>query len=876
MKSKEVRERFISFFQSKNHEIVKSSSLLPVGDNTLLFTNAGMVQFKSVFLGLENRLEKRAATCQKCVRAGGKHNDLDNIGYTARHHSFFEMLGNFSFGDYFKKEAIEYAWQLLTQHFGLPKDKMWVTVYEDDDEAVSLWLNHTEMPKDRIVRMGAKDNFWQMGDTGPCGPCSEILIDQGEAVGCGRPQCAVGCDCDRFLEIWNLVFMQYDRKEDGTLLPLPSPSIDTGMGLERICAILQGKLNNYDTDIFETIIKAITQKTGVSYNAQHSTDVSIRVIADHIRAITFLLSEGLLPSNEGRGYVLRRIIRRASRHARMLGVSAPFLHTLVEPCVESYSDLYLELAKDINSVKRTVLFEEERFAKTLDKGLEMLDGIISSATKTNINVIPGEEIFKLYDTYGFPPDITKDIARERGLITDDDGFNREMENQKIRGKASWVEESGSADALALYSNIAANSGQTLFCGYDTMERQATVVAIIQNGGIVNHVKEGERAELILDATPFYAESGGQVGDTGLVSTNTANASVLDTKKMSNNIHVHYVQVEKGAFTPNSTILCHINEAVRRSTMRNHTATHMLHAALRNVLGEHVKQAGSLVTSERLRFDFTHFLPVGANERYIIEDMVNAKILANLPVKTTIMDFDEAVQTGAMALFDEKYGAQVRVVEIGDYSKELCGGTHCSFSGEIGGFYVLSESSIASGVRRIEAVTGTAFLEIFRRQGEELKAIAEILKTENSLDKLQTMVKQMKDVEKELERLKQKDMVKDITEIIDSAIKVQGVNVLSIRKDGLEQKELRSFSDILRERLGSGIIFIVSVKDEQANFILLVTKELTKRFDAGKLLKKVAAIAGGRGGGKANMAQGGTKDIDKVDGALSSFIDIIKS
>lgn len=889
MKSEEIRQGFIDFFTEKGHEKIKSSSLIPVKDPTLLFTNAGMVQFKSIFIGQEKSSYKRAVSCQKCMRAGGKHNDLDNIGYTARHHSFFEMLGNFSFGEYFKREAIEFAWELLTVTYGLPKDRLWVTIFESDDEAEKLWFDHSDVNKDMIVRLGADDNFWQMGDTGPCGPCSEIIIDQGPDIGCKRPGCTVGCDCDRYLELWNLVFMQYDKKEDGTLEPLPSPSIDTGMGLERVSAVLQNKYNNFDTDIFSNIINEITRKTNKPYKENSTVEddpvsTSIRVIADHIRAITFLLCDGLTPSNEGRGYVLRRVIRRAARHGRSLNMSESFLHTLVEPCVDSYVSIYPEIGKDTEILKKTLLFEEERFAKTLDNGLELLEKLIKEALESKVKELPGGEIFQLYDTYGFPPDIARDVAREKGLVIDEKGFQQKMDSQRQRGKNSWGSNDGSKKTSSIADSINFNvsfTGETVFNGYEYLESTGQIKYIILDGNKVgsidaNKVKKGQQCHIILDNTPFYAESGGQVGDVGQIFTDDSIGLVLDTKKIGENIYLHAIDMQRGTISKNEKVHCKVDPLKRYATMRNHTATHMLHSALRNVLGEHVKQGGSLVGPERLRFDFTHFTQVSQNELQLIEDMVNSKILENLEVKTHKMTLDEAVDFGAIALFDEKYGEKVRVVEIDGYSKELCGGTHLSQTGQIGSFYLLSESSIASGVRRIEAVTGLAAIDEYRKQSAELNKIGAILKTDNRVERIEAIVKQLKGAEKELERLRQKDMASDIKSIVEnSKTDVNGTDVLSIRKDDLAQKELRDFSDIIKDNIGSGVILVASVTGDAANFILIVTKDLTEKFDAGKLMKEIALLTGGRGGGKSTMAQGGTKETGKVDEVIKNFAKMVK-
>ncbi|KWT94628.1 alanine--tRNA ligase [Candidatus Magnetominusculus xianensis] len=878
MKGKEIRQRFLEYFYERGHERVKSSSLIPKNDPSLLFTSAGMVQFKGAFLGTDSPGYSRAATCQKCMRAGGKQSDIENVGFTARHHTFFEMLGNFSFGDYFKKDAIVFAWELLTHWYKLPKDKLWVSVFEDDDEAIDLWTQHTELKNDKIVRLGAKDNFWQMGDTGPCGPCSEIIIDQGEAMGCGRPECAVGCDCDRYLELWNLVFMQYDRSADGTLNPLPKPSIDTGMGLERITSVLQNKQNNFDTDLFAPIIDAITAKAHISYGKDKKLDVSTRVIADHIRSVTFLLSEGLMPSNEGRGYVARRIIRRASRHARKLGVGKPFLHKLIRAVAEASGDIYPELSKERERSEEILKFEEERFFRTLDQGSELLDEIIASVKAAGLSVIPGAEAFRLYDTYGFPMDLTMEAAKENSLRVDEEGFDEEMKKQRTRGKLSWAEDQAGISGVvnSIYNNAVRISGETYFLGYELLETDAIVTLMLKNGEQTDILHKGDEAEIILDKSPFYGESGGQSGDRGIIQTEKAVIEVRDTKKTPNSLIIHRVYVKSGTLKQSETVSCRVDKRLRTAAARNHTATHLLHAALRDLIGDHIKQAGSLVTPDRLRFDFTHFYPITDEEKQKLEDMINAKIMEDLPVATHTMGINEAIDYGATALFDEKYGAEVRVVEIEGFSKELCGGTHCRMTGQIGPFMILSEGSIASGVRRVEAITGTASLALVRHKIGELKTVSELLKTETPLERLPALIKKNKELEKELQSLKTKDMGRDISSFLGAVKEIDGVKVLISRRDGLNQKDLRDFADKLKEKLGSGIIIAASTMDEQSSFIAMVTKDLTGKYHAGKILKVAAELAGGKGGGRADMAQGGTKELDKLDAALNGIYDIIRA
>jgi alanyl-tRNA synthetase len=872
MKSAGIRNLFLEFFKSKKHEIVRSSSLIPRNDPTLLFTNAGMVQFKSVFLGEEKRPYTRAVTCQKCMRAGGKHSDLENVGHTARHHTFFEMLGNFSFGDYFKKDAILFAWELLTEQYKLPKDKLWVSVYEDDDEAENLWKELTDISSGHIVRLGAKDNFWQMGDTGPCGPCSEIIIDQGEDIGCGKPDCKVGCDCDRFLELWNLVFMQYNRDESGNLTPLPKPSIDTGMGLERITAVLQGKRNNFDTDLFAPIISAVESLSGVSYGRSPETDASMRVIADHLRASAFLLSEGAMPSNEGRGYVLRRIIRRASRHAKLLGFGSAVLYKLMDSVVETMGDIYPELAQERERASKLMMFEEERFTKTLEQGMRILDGVIEELKKAGKNTIPGSELFRLYDTFGFPLDLARDIAIDHHFLIDEHGFHQEMEAQRERARASWV---GEDEAIAtIYKELSSEIGDTAFVGYEALESDAVIRAILKDGKVVTEIGEGEEAELFLDRTPFYGESGGQVGDAGVIYNETSGAYVSDTKKEAG-LHAHVIKIKSGKFRVWDKVKCIVDKEKRMSTARNHTGTHLLHTALRNVLGEHVKQAGSYVSPERMRFDFTHFYSLEKNEAKNIEDIVNEKILENINVETEVADVKDAVKSGVIALFGEKYGERVRVVRVGDFSAELCGGTHCRTTGDIGLFTIVSEGSVASGIRRIEALTGKAALDYLREKNNELNKISETLKTDKPLERVEKLLADMKDLDREIETLKAKAASQSSSSLIEKVKEINGVKVLSCRVDGLDQKDLRVLADNVRDRLGSGIIVLASVKDGQASMLAMVAGDLIKEYSAGDILKRVSETAGGRGGGKPDMAQGGTKNIEKLDNALESVYDLIK-
>ena len=871
MKSNEIRQLFLDFFEQKGHKVLPGSPLIPQNDPTLLFTNAGMVQFKSVFLGDEPRPSERAVTVQKCLRAGGKHNDLENVGRTARHHTFFEMLGNFSFGDYFKKDAIEWGWEFLTEWVKLPKDKLLVTIYEKDDEAGSIWLEETDISKDKLFRLGEKDNFWQMGETGPCGPCSEILIDQGPDVGCGRPECAVGCDCDRFLEIWNLVFMQYIRDSSGKLTPLPRPSIDTGMGVERLTAVLQSKKNNFDSDLFSSIIKKIEDISGRKYGADDSTNVSIRVIADHIRAVAFVLSEGLTPSNEGRGYVLRRIIRRAARHGFMLGIEEPFLYKIIDPVVKTMSGPYPELLEEAERNKKVLLFEEERFAHTLTSGMAILDKLIKDLKSSGKEIIPGPELFKLYDTYGFPLDLVQDIAEDNNMSIDEKGFNKEMELQRTKAKASWVGQEEKASGV--YREISGRSGPTEFLGYETPRAEATVNALIRDGAFVKEAGEGEKIEIILDKTPFYGESGGQAGDTGTIKAGGLKIEVVDSKKI-NDIVVHKTVVKKGIITSAMTVQASVDEKRRKAIMRNHTVTHLLHAALKAVLGDHIKQAGSLVASDRLRFDFTHFYAVNSKELQEIEEIVNEKIIENMPVDVEQTTLDDAMSKGVAALFGEKYGESVRVVRAGDFTAELCGGTHCSATGQVGPFMIISEGSVASGIRRIEAITGFTALEHIRAGENELKKAAELLKVQKPgvSEKLEKLIGKARQKEKELEKARGKAAAGNVSALLEKAISVNDIKVLSHKAAGLDIKALRNLADTIRNKIGSGVIVLGSSQNGQAFYVAAVTKDLTRRLNAGEILK---AVTGGKGGGRADMAQGGTKDAGGIDKAIGSVVEIVK-
>ncbi len=871
LQSHEIRRSFLDYFREKGHEIVPSSSLVPADDPSLLFTNAGMVQFKKVFLGEEKRPYKRAASCQKCVRAGGKHNDLENVGYTARHHTFFEMLGNFSFGDYFKKEAIEFAWEFLVERLGLPKEKLWVTVFREDDEAADLWPKLTSISPDRVVRLDEEDNFWAMGDTGPCGPCSEILIDQGEDVGCKRPECRVGCDCDRFLEIWNLVFMQYFKDETGDMTPLPRPCIDTGMGLERITAVCQGKLNNFDTDIFANIMALLGSLSGKEYGSSETTDVAMRVIADHSRAAAFLIADGVIPSNEGRGYVLRRIIRRAIRYGRVLGLRDPFMKKVAFQVIEDMGQVYPELPKNRQLIGQILDHEEERFAQTLGLGLRMLDEHIEALTRSGSTTISGDFIFKLYDTYGLPVDIVQDISKERGLDFDKEGFEKMLERQRERSKKS-ARETVTEKLPDAYRKLIESGSLSQFEGYEATSSNARIVALVSEGKEHKEVSKGWQGELVSDKTPFYAESGGQIGDKGEIETTSGKAKVLDTVKKGDLI-IHKVEVTHGEIRLGDEAQMKVFEDRRLDTARNHTATHLLHAALRKVLGEHVRQSGSLVEPERLRFDFTHFSALSRQEIKEVERIVNEKIRADIPVETQTLSQEEAIAMGAMALFGEKYGDVVRVVTIPDFSMELCGGTHLDRTGQIGLFKIVSESSVASGIRRIEAVTGARAIEVVQEMEDELVEIASSLKCPLKAvpKRIQGLTEKIKGLEKELKAKAAGAATLDVERLVSDARKIDDIKVVSAKTDGLDAATLRELGDKIRDRLKKGVVILGSSKDGKAMLLVMVTKNLTDAIGAGELIRNMSKEIKGGGGGRPDMAQAGGKDPSGLDKAIEKGI-----
>ena len=862
MTSSEIRASFLEFFRKNGHTVLPSSSLVPGNDPTLLFTNAGMVQFKDVFLGKDQREYSRAATSQRCVRAGGKHNDLENVGYTSRHHTFFEMLGNFSFGDYFKREAIHFAWNFVTGTLGIPKDRLWVTVYKEDDEAARIWTEEIAIDPMRCTRLGEKSNFWSMGETGPCGPCTEIFYDHGAEIA-GGPPGSPDEDGDRYVEIWNLVFMQYDRSADGVMVPLPKPSVDTGMGLERIAAVMQGVHSNYDIDLFKSLIHAAAEITGT----EDLQSFSLRVIADHIRACTFLIIDGVVPSNEGRGYVLRRIIRRAIRHGYKLGQTQPFFHKLVPALVREMGSYFTELVSGESRASQVLLQEENRFAETLTTGMALLD---AEAAKLTSSVIPGETVFRLYDTYGFPLDLTADVARERGLTIDQAGFDAAMAAQRGRARAASKFGADLRDTVKL-------SGRTEFSGYDRLSGSGKVTALIFDGAVVDSMSSGQEGQVVLDNTPFYAEGGGQMGDTGTLIGDNAIFKVRDTRK-SGTSFVHVGILETGEVHVGDTLDAQVDGERRTAIALNHSATHLLHAALRRVLGKHVQQKGSLVAPDRLRFDFSHTQPVSADEQRTIEEMVNAAIRRNEPAETKVMALDEAVAAGAMSLFGEKYESDVRVLSIGDFSMELCGGTHVERAGDIGFFKIISESGVAAGVRRIEAVTGQAAFEWVARADRVLRDVAAMLKgsREDVDEKVRELVERSRRLEKELQQLKSKVATGQGGDLSSQAKDVGGVKVLTAQIEGADASALRGAVDQLKGRLGSSVIVLASVKDGKIVLVAGVSADLLARFKAGDVVGSVAAKVGGKGGGRADFAQAGGTQPENLSAALAGVESLVRS
>jgi alanyl-tRNA synthetase len=874
MKGNEIRSTYLKFFEKHDHRIVRSSSLVPQDDPTLLFTNAGMVQFKRVFLGEEKRDYNRATTSQKCVRAGGKHNDLENVGYTARHHTFFEMLGNFSFGDYFKEKAVEFAWDLLTNGYGLPSDKLWASVYTDDDEAWDLWHKRIGIPENRLVRLGEEENFWAMGDTGPCGPCSELHLDRGEALGCGRPDCGVDCDCDRFLEIWNLVFMQFDRDESGTLTPLPKPSIDTGLGLERLASILQDKETNFETDLILPIINRAEALAEVRYGSDREADVAMKVIADHSRAAAFLIGDGVLPSNDGRGYVLRRIMRRAIRYGRNLGLTKPFLHETTKVVFDIMKPNYPELSEAAAFITNVIENEEQRFSETLDNGLRVLNDTLAELRAKGETQIPGSLIFKLYDTFGFPVDIVQDVIREDNFTMDMDGFNRHMDDQREKSR-SVVAFTGMSEA---YKELNTAGVKVDFLGYTDTAADAEVLLVVKEGQAVDAAGAGEAVEVVTDRTPFDGEAGGQVGDRGEIIADGLVLAVADTLKDPTGLFIHRGTVQKGSIKKGDRVRLEVDKTKRRATACNHTATHILHAALREVLGDHVKQAGSLVSPERLRFDFTHFAQVTPDELAAIEGYVNQRVAQNVAVNIKEMGAEEAFQSGATALFEEKYGERVRVIGLADFSKELCGGTHTGQTGDIGLFKIVQEASVAAGVRRIEALSGAAALAHIQETHKTLQSVAHRLKVqvEGVEERIEQLLGSQKRAEKEVVQLKAR-----IAELEAGGgsggmetREVGGITVMAKRVSVDNPAALRDLADKLKDKLGSGIVALGCESGGKALLLVVVTKDLVGRFHAGNLVKAAAAVVGGGGGGRPDMAQAGGTKPEHLDAALEKVCELV--
>ncbi|MCD6261773.1 MAG: alanine--tRNA ligase [Deltaproteobacteria bacterium] len=875
MNYKEIRRSFLDYFKDHGHKIVRSSSLIPHDDPTLLFTNAGMVQFKSLFLGETKRPYTRAASSQKCMRAGGKHNDLENVGYTLRHHTFFEMLGNFSFGDYFKEEAITWAWELLTEIYTLPKDRLYVSVYKDDDEAFRIWQEEIGLPPDRIVRLGDKDNFWSMGDTGPCGPCSEILIDQGPSFGCNRPDCGPGCDCDRYLEIWNLVFTQFDRNKQGQLIPLPSPNIDTGMGLERLASVVQRVKSNYDTDLFAPIIRRIEDISGKRYGDDNQETIAFRVISDHTRASAFLIADGVMPSNEGRGYVLRRIIRRAIRFGQVLGITNRFFASVCMSVVETMGDDYEELVMAKDLIKGVINNEEKRFADTLDYSMRLLDEEIQKLRETGRNIISGDVAFKLYDTYGLSIDLLQDVARDKNLSVDIDGFNRAMLRQKIMSQKAW-KGSGEAKIPKTYSAILSQGISCDFLGYNMLETpDAEVIAVLTAKQDQAAAQQGDEAEVILNKTPFYGQAGGQVGDTGWLINDEMRFRVTDTIKIDHKLIIHKGRLEKGIIKNHDMVHAIIDKDRRKATAANHTATHLLHAVLRDIIGEHVKQAGSLVSPDRLRFDFSHFTQVDWEKLMEIEQKVNNLIQKNMPVTTTEMSREEAMKTGAMAIFEERYGDVVRVVKIGDgVSMELCGGTHVRHTGDIAFFKIVSEEAVAANIRRIEALTGKAAVLYVQAQEKELRHASMLLKTNRIAERIEHLLAELKNRERQIESLKARLLSKESENLTDGIKQIGKTKILAKKIKVDSPKELRESADRLRDKVGSGIIFLGAEKDGKAMLVCVVSKDLVKRFKAGEIIKETAELVGGKGGGRPDMAQGGGNRPEGINRAIETVYNIV--
>ena len=868
----EIRREFIEFFKQKNHLALPSFSLVPKNDKSLLLINAGMAPLKPYFTGEKVPPNKRVTTCQKCIRTA----DIENVGKTARHATFFEMLGNFSFGDYFKKEAITWAWEFLTQVLEIPEKDLWVSIYENDDEAHEIWNKIIGVPEEKIIRLGKEDNFWEL-EVGPCGPCSEIYVDRGEKYGCGKDTCKPGCDCDRFIEVWNLVFTQFDKDEEGNYKPLKNPNIDTGMGLERIATVMEKVDNIFEVKEVRKILNAVERESGRVYGEDEKADISIRVITDHSRAMTFLVSDGVLPSNEGRGYVLRRLIRRAARHGKLLGIDKPFLDKVVSSVIDSWQVEYPELKEKEAYIKKVISAEEQKFQETIHQGLNILDDYIDEMIQGKREYLEGEKAFRLYDTYGFPLDLTKEILEEKGLKVDEKGFNEFMESQREKARAARekISDSGWKNSNVIDLDEKYN---TVFKGYETLSTESKVIGIFVNNEPVNSISQGEEGILLLDKTPFYAEKGGQIADIGYIESEGFKAQVVNTQYTKNEAIAHFVKIELGSINVGDDVVASVDSRNRKDIMRNHSATHLLHRALRDVLGEHVNQAGSLVAADRLRFDFTHYEAVSEEQLREIERKVNEKIFEQLDVTTIETSLEEAQQIGAVGLFEDKYKDIVRVVQMGDYSKELCGGTHVDNTGNIGLFKIVSESSIASGVRRIEAITGRAAYEYVLKLESDMDSISSLLKTNrnNTVAKVESLIEDLKSKEKEIDSLKNK-MAKSIAEeILNKKIDVDGINLIACKVNNMDANSLRSLGDNLKDRIGSGVIVLASVMDDKINFVAMTTKDLVQKgIHAGNIVREVAKLTGGGGGGRPDMAQAGGKDVAKVDEALDKIPSIIK-
>lgn len=872
MTGNEIRRKFLDYFEKHHHRIVRSSSLVPSDDPTLLFVNAGMVQFKRAFLGEEKRGYERAVTSQKCVRAGGKHNDLENVGYTARHHTFFEMLGNFSFGDYFKEKAIDFGWDLLTNGYGLPEDKLWVSIYLDDDEAHKLWNRNIGVPENRILRFGEEDNFWAMGDTGPCGPCSEIHMDRGEEFGCGKPDCDVGCDCDRFLEIWNLVFMQFDRDVSGKLTPLPKPSIDTGLGLERLVSIIQDVPTNYEIDLILPVMNKVEDLSEKRIGESREADVAMKVIADHSRAAAFLIGDGVLPSNEGRGYVLRRIMRRAIRYGRNIGLTRPFLHETARVVFDIMKPEYPDLSEAAAFITNVIKNEEIRFSETLDHGLKILnDGLADLKAKGQTRV-SGDLIFKLYDTFGFPVDIVQDVVRDEKLSLDMEGFDQYMEAQRERSRSV----AAFAEISDAYKNLSAAGVMPEFVGYDKISCDSKVLVLVEDGRETRSAAKGQTVEVVVEVTPFYGEAGGQAGDTGKITGDDLDMEITDTIKDPTGLIIHKGKIISGCIKKGETVTLTVDKSKRDATKCNHTATHILHFALRKILGDHVKQAGSLVAPDRLRFDFTHFSQTDPETLDKIETLVNQKIRQNIPVRMVEMDAEEAFKTDATALFEEKYGDRVRVISMNDFSKELCGGTHTDMTGNIGLFKITGESSVASGIRRIEALTGAAAVEYIQKDSKIINDSARLLKEnpEAVPGRIKKILSAQKSLEKELEQLKANIAMRSADWTEKDIKSINDIKVLAKKVTAGTPAELRDLADRFKEKIKTGIVVLGSSADSKALLIVVVTKDLTDRFHAGKIVKEVASVVGGGGGGRPDMAQAGGTQPENLDRALEKVYEVV--